>query len=543
MTVGAQIMEVLKIHHPEQSTAQLEARVDEMMELVGIPAKRKVEYPHQFSGGMKQRIVIAIALACEPKLILADEPTTALDVTIQAQMLGLINELQKRLNTAMILITHDLGVVAQTCEKVMVMYAGEAIEYGTAEDIFETTQRHPYTQGLFNAIPKLDENTKRLEAIEGMMLTPPRRSRAAALLTAANMPLQPAKRPRRCGRSHRATSSAAAGSIRRSPTPEPGGNDNGRKDFDRGKEPQKILQSRRKQPAPRGGRRELQDQRGTTLGVVGESGCGKSTLGRLLLRLYDVTDGQILYDGTDITKLNAKELKPIRSRMQMIFQDPSGSLDPRKSVKELIGEPLKIYKACKNRDEYDARIAEIMETVGLDERYAESFSHELDGGRRQRIGIGRALAMDPEFIICDEPVSALDVSIQAQILNLLMDLQDEKKLTYVFITHDLSVVKHISHEIMVMYLGQCVEYAKTEDLFKNPLHPYTKGLLDAVPIPSLKAKKLSTEVMRGELTSPVDPAPGCRFAARCPYATDACRGRDIPLKEVEPGHFVSCTRF
>ena len=243
-------------------------------------------------------------------------------------------------------------------------------------------------------------------------------------------------------------------------------------------------------------------KRGTTLGVVGESGCGKSTLGRLLLRLYDVTDGQIIYDGTDITKLNAKELKPI-----------------------------------------DARIAEIMETVGLDERYAESFSHELDGGRRQRIGIGRALAMDPEFIICDEPVSALDVSIQAQILNLLMDLQDEKKLTYVFITHDLSVVKHISHEIMVMYLGQCVEYAKTEDLFKNPLHPYTKGLLDAVPIPSLKAKKLSTEVMRGELTSPVDPAPGCRFAARCPYATDACRGRDIPLKEVEPGHFVSCTRF
>ena len=265
-------------------------------------------------------------------------------------------------------------------------------------------------------------------------------------------------------------------------------------------------------------------KRGTTLGVVGESGCGKSTLGRLLLRLYDVTDGQIIYDGTDITKLNAKELKPIRARMQMIFQDPSGSLDPRKSVKELIGEPLKIYKACKNRDEYDARIAEIMETVGLDERYAESFSHELDGGRRQRIGIGRALAMDPEFIICDEPVSALDVSIQAQILNLLMDLQDEKKLTYVFITHDLSVVKHISHEIMVMYLGQCVEYAKTEDLFKNPLHPYTKGLLDAVPIPSLKAKKLSTEVMRGELTSPVDPAPGCRFAARCPYATDACRG-------------------
>ena len=283
---------------------------------------------------------------------------------------------------------------------------------------------------------------------------------------------------------------------------------------------------------------------GETYGLVGESGSGKSTIGRSIIRLYDPTAGKITFDGQDISgKLNHSQNSTLRTQMQMIFQDPSGSLDPRKSVKELIGEPLKIYKTCKNRDEYDARIAEIMETVGLDERYAESFSHELDGGRRQRIGIGRALAMDPEFIICDEPVSALDVSIQAQILNLLMDLQDEKKLTYVFITHDLSVVKHISHEIMVMYLGQCVEYAKTEDLFKNPLHPYTKGLLDAVPIPSLKAKKLSTEVMRGELTSPVDPAPGCRFAARCPYATDACRGRDIPLKEVEPGHFVSCTRF
>ena len=544
MTVGAQIMEVLKIHHPEQSTAQLEARVDEMMELVGIPAKRKVEYPHQFSGGMKQRIVIAIALACEPKLILADEPTTALDVTIQAQMLGLINELQKRLNTAMILSTHALGVVAQTCEKVMVMYAGEAIEYGTAEDIFETTQRHPYTQGLFNAIPKLDENTKRLEAIEGMMADPTQKiegCRFADRCKYATAACKKAQKMRevtpghfiRCCRFDPPQSNTCAG---RKKTME-------EKILIEAKNLKKYFKVGANSQLHAVDGVNFKIRRGTTLGVVGESGCGKSTLGRLLLRLYDVTDGQIIYDGTDITKLNAKELKPIRARMQMIFQDPSGSLDPRKSVKELIGEPLKIYKACKNRDEYDARIAEIMETVGLDERYAENFSHELDGGRRQRIGIGRALAMDPEFIICDEPVSALDVSIQAQILNLLMDLQDEKKLTYVFITHDLSVVKHISHEIMVMYLGQCVEYAKTEDLFKNPLHPYTKGLLDAVPIPSLKAKKLSTEVMRGELTSPVDPAPGCRFAARCPYATDACRGRDIPLKEVEPGHFVSCTRF
>ncbi len=284
-------------------------------------------------------------------------------------------------------------------------------------------------------------------------------------------------------------------------------------------------------------------KKGTTLGVVGESGCGKSTLGRVLLHLHEPTGGQIIYDGKDITNYQGKQLTEVRKKMQMIFQDPSASLDPRKNVKDLIGEPLKNFKVCKNKAEYEERVREIMKTVGLAERYAESYSHELDGGRRQRIGIGRALAMNPEFIVCDEPVSALDVSIQAQVLNLLMDLQDEKGLTYIFITHDLSVVKHISHEIVVMYLGQCVEYAKTGDLFKNPLHPYTKGLLDAVPIPSLTGKKLSTEVMKGELTSPIEPKPGCRFANRCPYATDACRGRDIPLKEVEPGHFVACTKF
>ena len=284
-------------------------------------------------------------------------------------------------------------------------------------------------------------------------------------------------------------------------------------------------------------------KKGTTLGVVGESGCGKSTLGRVLLHLHEPTGGRIIYDGKDITNYQGKQLTEVRKKMQMIFQDPSASLDPRKNVKDLIGEPLKNFKVCKNKAEYEERVREIMKTVGLAERYAESYSHELDGGRRQRIGIGRALAMNPEFIVCDEPVSALDVSIQAQVLNLLMDLQDEKGLTYIFITHDLIVVKHISHEIVVMYLGQCVEYAKTGDLFKNPLHPYTKGLLDAVPIPSLTGKKLSTEVMKGELTSPIEPKPGCRFANRCPYATDACRGTDILLKAVEPGHFVACTKF
>ena len=287
----------------------------------------------------------------------------------------------------------------------------------------------------------------------------------------------------------------------------------------------------------------MQIMQGQTLGVVGESGCGKSTLGRTILRLSEPNSGQIFFDGKDILKCGRKDMQNLRTDMQIIFQDPYASLNPRMTVSETIGQPMMVNKICRKKSEVEKRVAELMDTVGLASRLYNAYPHELDGGRRQRIGIARALSLNPKFIVCDEPVSALDVSIQAQILNLLMDLQEQRGLTYMFITHNLSVVKHISNEIMVMYLGQCVEYAKTEDLFKNPLHPYTKGLLDAVPIPSLKAKKLSTEVMRGELTSPVDPAPGCRFAARCPYATDACRGRDIPLKEVEPGHFVSCTRF
>lgn len=283
-------------------------------------------------------------------------------------------------------------------------------------------------------------------------------------------------------------------------------------------------------------------QKGTTLGVVGESGCGKSTLGRLLLGLHTATEGEIIYKGKDITKFNKKELREVHKSMQMIFQDPQASLDPRKSVKDLIGEPLKNYKITHTREEYEAKVEEIMATVGLANRYKDSFSHELDGGRRQRIGIGRALAVNPEFIVCDEPVSALDVSIQAQILNLLMDLQEERGITYVFITHDLSVVKHISHNIMVMYLGQCVEFTDSKTLFSNPMHPYTKGLLASVPVPVISENKMKMSVMRGELTSPIEPKPGCRFAARCPYACERCSGNEVPLREVEPGHFVACAR-
>lgn len=281
--------------------------------------------------------------------------------------------------------------------------------------------------------------------------------------------------------------------------------------------------------------------RGCTLGVVGESGCGKSTMGRTILRLLEPTSGAILFEGKDITKYNQRQLTHLRQDMQIIFQDPYSSLNPRMSVYDIIAQPLIVTGLIKDKNELFHRVDSLMNTVGLAKRLRNAYPHELDGGRRQRIGVARALSLNPKFIVCDEPVSALDVSIQAQILNLLMDLQDELGLTYMFITHDLSVVKHISNDIAVMYLGQCVEKAPSSTLFKSPLHPYTKALLSAIPIPSLAARKKRPEIIRGEVTDPVNPKPGCRFASRCPYCMDKCTESDIPLKEVEPGHFVACT--
>lgn len=283
----------------------------------------------------------------------------------------------------------------------------------------------------------------------------------------------------------------------------------------------------------------LSIKKGETLGVVGESGCGKSTLGRTILRLLEPTSGSVLYNGDDIVKYSPQKMKEMRKKMQIIFQDPFTSLNPRMSVSEIIAEPMITTKTYTNAAERLDRVYQLMETVGLAERFINSYPHELDGGRRQRIGIARALSVRPEFIVCDEPVSALDVSIQAQILNLMMDLQDSMGLTYMFVTHNLSVIKHISDNIAVMYLGQCVELAPTEELFAHPEHPYTKALLNAIPIASLKYRK-KLEIIKGEVTSPINPKPGCRFADRCPYATDRCREDGLKLKEITLGHFVAC---
>lgn len=279
--------------------------------------------------------------------------------------------------------------------------------------------------------------------------------------------------------------------------------------------------------------------KGETLGVVGESGCGKSTTGRVLLRLIEATGGEVLFNGENVLKYNKEQMRQLRKEMQIIFQDPFSSLNPRMTIAEIIGEPLIIHKAVNSKEELNKRVAQLMDTVGLSERLVNTYPHELDGGRRQRIGIGRALALNPKFIVCDEPVSALDVSIQAQVLNLMQDLQKEMGLTYMFITHDLSVVKHISNDIAVMYLGKLVEKAPAKELFKNPTHPYTKALLSAIPVPSIKNKK-ERILLKGEITSPINPAPGCRFAKRCPYAKEKCFSIDPVLETTDNNHFVSC---
>ncbi len=284
----------------------------------------------------------------------------------------------------------------------------------------------------------------------------------------------------------------------------------------------------------------LSIQEGMTLGVVGESGCGKSTLGRTMLRLLEPTAGEVIFEGQNITELSQAEMRKMRKKMQIIFQDPYSSINPRMTVADIIAQPMIVNKTYSNRQELYTQVSNLMDIVGLASRLCDVYPHELDGGRRQRIGVARALSLKPKFIVCDEPVSALDVSIQAQILNLLMDLQEEMGLTYLFITHDLSVVKHISDEIAVMYLGQCVERCSSNELFRSPLHPYTKMLLAAILVPKLSARRSALEVIHGEVTNPIDPKPSCRFAARCSYATEACTKANPELNEISQGHYVAC---
>jgi len=558
LKIGLQIMEPLQIHLG-MSEAQARARAIELLGLVGItdPERRLEQYPHQFSGGMRQRVMIAIGLACNPKLIIADEPTTALDVTIQAQILELMKDLSRKLNIALIVITHNLGVVARYADRVIVMYAARVAEQGKAEAIFHTP-RHPYSMGLLRSVPRLDRpRGAKLETIEGLppnLAAAPPGCRFAArcpyriAVCETEPPLSPTDTGSlsRCHRHADIASGAIDWAITRG-TPAATTHENA--------EPLLAVRNLTKHfvvstglGGERGVVRAVEDVSfdifpGETLGLVGESGCGKSTVGRLILHLDQPTSGSIRLTGVDLASATAADLKAMRRKVQVIFQDPYSSLNPRMTVGEIIGEPLHVYKLAKDKRAAEARVAELLENVGLRPEMGGRYPHQLSGGQRQRVGIARALAMKPSFIVCDEAVSALDVSIQGQIINLLEELQRKFGLSYLFIAHDLAVVRHISLRVVVMYFGRVMEIADRDELYRQPLHPYTRVLLDAAPVPDPTIEKgREPRLIKGELPSHLAPPTGCVFNTRCPLATQECREVLPPLEEKQPGHFAACIK-
>jgi peptide/nickel transport system ATP-binding protein len=552
-------MEPLQIHLG-MTEAQARERAAELLGLVGItdPQRRLEQYPHQFSGGMRQRVMIAIGLACNPKLIIADEPTTALDVTIQAQILELMKDLSRKLNIALIVITHNLGVVARYADRVIVMYAARVAEQGKAEAIFHTP-RHPYSMGLLRSVPRLDRpRGAKLETIEGLppnlALAPPGcRFAPRCPYKIAVCETEPPLYPTDTGslsRCHR-HAEIAAGTINWTMA-------QGSAQVTARMESKPLLAVRNLTKhfivsgglgGERGVVRAVEDVSfdifpGETLGLVGESGCGKSTVGRLILHLDTPTSGSINLTGIDLASASAADLKAMRRKVQVIFQDPYSSLNPRMTVGEIIGEPLHVYKLAENRKAAETRVAELLENVGLRPEMAGRYPHQLSGGQRQRVGIARALAMEPSFIVCDEAVSALDVSIQGQIINLLEELQRKYGLSYLFIAHDLAVVRHISLRVVVMYFGRVMEIADRDELYRRPLHPYTKVLLDAAPIPDPTIEKgREPRLIKGELPSHLAPPTGCVFNTRCPLASQECREVVPTLEEKQPGHFAACIKI
>ena len=523
----------------------------ELLRRMGVasPERAAASYPHQFSGGMRQRVMLAIGMANDPVLLIADEPTTALDVTIQAQILDLLVGLNEKFGTAIVLISHDLGVIGSICQRIAVMYAGEVVETGPTAEVLGDP-RHPYAWALANAVPRLDMPVAaRLPGIEGMPPDPlnmppgcrfvprcPFRISRCGQEAPALTEISPGRQVR-CwvtmdGRKLPPAALPAAAAQPRVADTEP-----------------PLLEARdlvKHFPLPRKSAFAAREKvhavngvslhlmRGESLGIVGESGCGKSTLARLITRLHAPDSGQIRFDGQDITSLGGEALRVLRPRMQMVFQDPYASLNPRMRVEQILSEPLLVHGRVANASIAREKVAALLDMVGLNPAWGARFPHEFSGGQRQRVSIARALALDPALIVADEPVSALDVNVQAQVLNLMLDLRERLGLSYLFIAHDLAVVRAFCDRVAVMYLGRIVEEAPAAELFARPAHPYTVSLLSAVPEPGQRRI-----VLGGEPPSSLRLPAGCAFRARCPVAQPIC-AEPPPLTEIAPGHRVLC---
>jgi peptide/nickel transport system ATP-binding protein len=570
-SIGDQIAEPVRLHRGVSKREAMD-RAFEVLDLVGLPQPRErlSDFPHQLSGGLRQRVMIAIALSCEPRVLLADEPTTALDVTIQAQILSVLDELKERLGMATLLVTHDMGVVAGRTERINVMYAGRIVETAPTDELF-SSMRHPYTQALLGSIPKLDSDpTKALASIPGLppdLANPPFGCRFAPRCPNATQqcreqepPLSGSdprhlfacwhpvdgpitKRPEIPGIAGPARAALAVNGSRTG-----AGNGNGNAKHLLAVEDvvceypvtSGALLQRRVASVKAVSGVTLHLQKGETFGLVGESGCGKTTLGKLIVGVEKPNSGRIALDGREVFKLRGRELRRGRRDLQMMFQDPYASLDPRMRVNALLREPL-VIQGIGSASEQRERIAKMLEEVGLPLNALERYPHEFSGGQRQRIGLARALMLEPRVIVADEPVSALDVSIRSQVLNLMKRLQAEYEMASIVISHDLAVVKYLADRIGVMYLGKLVEVGSGEDIYLRPAHPYTEALIKTIPVPDPAAEKAKTEVgIRGELPSPINPPSGCRFRTRCPRAQALCAEQEPQLRLFGGGHRAAC---
>jgi len=555
LTIGEQIIESVLCHLPLKR-AQAKVRVVELLDAVGIPdpTRRYKEYPHQLSGGMKQRVMIAIALAGEPELLIADEPTTALDVTIQAQVLELLADLQRQTNMAMLFITHDLGVVSNIADRIAVMYAGQIVEQA-GRDKFFSEPRHPYTCKLFESLPRANKREESLAVIEGSvpsLLTEFSGCRFADRCDYAwdvcrqSVPrwLGDDETGVRCHRFDEAVDQPVHELVEKvdlAKTQAPPGSDI-ILSVDKLKVHfpiQKGLLKRTVGYVKAVDGVSLHIAEGHTLALVGESGCGKTTVGKGILQLLKPTSGKVEFNGHNLIALDRKTMRGLRSDIQIIFQDPYSSMNPRMMVKDIIAEGMIAQNTVATRGERDRRIDELLEQVGLPVESKQRYPHEFSGGQRQRICIARALAVNPKLIICDEPTSALDVSVQAQILNLLKELQQRHGLAYLFITHNLSVVEYLAHDVAVMYLGRIVEHGPVKTVFAKPAHPYTEALLSAAPTLDDETQR---EMIRleGDLPSPAAPPIGCHFNPRCPKVMDECRSLYPEKVDLDNEHNVRC---